>query len=100
MLVLSVLIIIYIFRTSSYLRFHLSRLQYLAVFLLFSCIGALLIWQKDIRNDSRWYGYRHDKHFYIATIIDQPIEKEKYFKCTASVDFVLNDNRPSKVKGK
>ncbi|MBC7873879.1 MAG: ComEC family competence protein [Ferruginibacter sp.] len=68
---------------------------------LFLCIGAMLAWQQDIRNNKQWLGnFYTEEDAVIVTLDEPPVEKEKSIKANASVKCLLQNGRSISVAGK
>ncbi len=81
-------------------RFKLSALQGIFITLLILCVGMLLTWHKDIRNEKAWYGHYFDSaSFIIATIKEPSVEKAKSYKALATVDFIVNGDTATTTTG-
>ncbi|HYM94414.1 MAG TPA: ComEC/Rec2 family competence protein, partial [Chitinophagaceae bacterium] len=64
-------------------------------------IGALLAWNKDIRNNKHWLGHFYKENNVLAVTLDEPlVEKNKSFKAEATVNFLLQEGDKIPVKGK
>ncbi|MEO8721124.1 MAG: ComEC/Rec2 family competence protein [Ginsengibacter sp.] len=86
---------------SEAIRFRYKIIQGILISLLLVAFGALITWQKDIRNQSSWYGKHTDSGSYlIATIDEPPVEKAKSLKALASVELVINKESQQKTTGK
>ena len=63
-------------------------------------LGALLVMQKDIRNDTRWIGNQTDSiSIYAVRVEAAPVEKDKTFKVTASFVAVKQQQHWMRVSG-
>ncbi|MBP9102576.1 MAG: ComEC family competence protein [Chitinophagaceae bacterium] len=82
-------------------RFRLAVVNGLFTGLLFFCFGALLAWQKDIRNNQEWLGnFYQPKSGLVVTIDEPPVEKTKSVKSNATVQYLLQNDSIIPVKGK
>lgn len=82
-------------------RFRLAVVNGLFIGLLFFTFGALLAWQKDIRNNKEWLGnFYQPKSGLVVTIDEPPIEKTKSVKANATVQYLLQNDSIIPVKGK
>lgn len=82
-------------------RFRLAVVNGLFTGLLFFTFGALLAWQKDIRNNKEWLGnFYQPKSGLVVTIDEPPIEKTKSVKANATVQYLLQNDSIIPVKGK
>lgn len=82
-------------------KFQFSSIGGLSVSLLFFSIGAILTWQKDIRNNKNWIGHHYQLKDAILVTLDEPlVEKTKSYKATASISCLFNNGRKQIVQGK
>lgn len=81
-------------------RYKLSAVSGLAVTILFIALGGLLSWYKNIQHDENWFGKHYtDKNTLVVTLLENPVEKTKSYKATASIDFILKNDSCIKTKG-
>ena len=81
-------------------RYRLSAVSGLAVTILFIALGGLLSWYKNIHHDENWFGKHYtDKNTLVVTLLENPVEKTKSYKATASIDFILKNDSCIKTKG-
>ena len=82
-------------------RYRWSFFPGIASAVLFFSIGALLAWQKDIRNESTWLGNFYKERDALVVTLDEPlVEKTKSFKSNTTVSYLIRDNKSIPVKGK
>lgn len=82
-------------------RYKMTVLNGIAITILFFSIGALLTWQKDIRNNKQWLGnFYQDKDALVVTLNEPPVEKTKSIKANATVSYLLRNKQLIPVKGK
>jgi competence protein ComEC len=82
-------------------RFRLSVLNGIAAGIAFVSFGALLTWQKDIRNNHSWFGHSYkDEMALLVTLDEPPVEKTKSIKADAIVSYLQEGNEFLPVKGK
>lgn len=82
-------------------RYKLRFIAGIATVILFFSIGALLAWQKDIRNNKQWLGnFYKEKNGLVVTLIEPPVEKTKSIKANATVSYLLQNEKEIPVKGK
>lgn len=82
-------------------RFRLAVVNGMFTGLLFFTFGALLAWQKDIRNNQEWLGnFYQPKSGLVVTIDEPPVEKTKSIKANATVQYLLQNDSTIPVKGK
>jgi competence protein ComEC len=81
-----------------YKFFFVSGVAATTVFLSF---GALLTWQKDIRNNANWLGNFYKEKDALLVTLDEPlVEKSRSFKAIATVNYLWQNNKPIPVIGK
>ena len=81
-------------------RFRLPGFQGIFIALIILCLGMLLTRQKDIRNESTWYGNYYDSSSYIlATLIEPPAEKAKSYKVLATVESIITKDTTYSARG-
>lgn len=67
---------------------------------LFLSFGALLAFNKDIRNDRGWLGnFYKEKDGLIVTLDEPLVEKTKSYKANAKVNWLIKDGKAIPVKG-
>lgn len=82
-------------------RYRFAFISGIITSILFFSIGAILTWQKDIRNDKQWLGnYYHKQDAIIVTLDEPPVEKTKSIKATATVSYLFQNGKTIPVKGK
>ncbi len=82
-------------------RYRFSFINGIATGILFFSIGAMLAWQKDIRNNEQWLGnFYNQKDALIVTIDEPPVEKTKSIKANATVSHLVQNGKSIPVKGK
>lgn len=102
---LGVLLLLFVSIVHQLLPFTL-RVKYVMVngisaLVLFVCIGGLLAWRKDIRNNGNWLGAHYKNgDVLIAALDEQPVEKTKSFKANAVITDIVRNNTAIPVKGK
>jgi competence protein ComEC len=83
------------------IRFRFRIIQGLNISLFLIFFGALITWQKDVRNHSNWYGnITGAGNFYVATINEPPVEKAKSYKALVTIETVVNKQLHQNLKGK
>ena len=69
--------------------------------ILFFSLGAMLTWQKDIRNNKQWLGNFYEGQNGLIVTLDEPLsEKTKSFKANATVSSLIKNGQSIRVKGK
>lgn len=83
------------------LRFKLQAVQGFVIILILTVLGLFITYQKDIRNNSGWFGnVYHDSDYIIATINEPLIEKNKSYKAESLVENVLHNDSINNTEGK
>jgi len=100
-LLLSFTALLLFFLIPFFKRYRFAFINGLITSILFLSMGAVLVWQKDTRNDRQWLG-----NFYtggdalVVTVDEPPVEKTRSVKVTATVNYLLRDGQPLPAKGK
>jgi len=82
-------------------RYRFAFINGIVACILFFSIGAILAWQKDVRNNKQWLAnFYKDKDALIATLDEPPVEKTKSIKANATVSYLLQNGHSIPVKGK
>lgn len=82
-------------------RYRFGFLNGIAILLPFIAIGALLVWQHDIRHSKNWVGHQQKENSsFVVTLEETPVEKNKSFKADASVTHLIENNKAIPLKGK
>lgn len=82
-------------------RFKFAYITGILAGILFLTLGALLAWQKDIRNNKQWLGnFYKEKDGIIITLNEPPVEKTKSIKTNATVTYLLQEGKAVSVQGK
>lgn len=82
-------------------RYKYGILNGVFISFAFLATGALLAWQKDLRNNEQWFGnYYQPGNVLIATLDEPPVEKTKSYKANASVQYITNEKQKLPVTGK
>jgi competence protein ComEC len=98
--IVSLIIIAVFFFISFFERFKFTVVSGIFITFLFGSLGALLAWQKDIRNNPDWFGNNYtNEAALVVTLLEPPVEKNKSYKANASVDFILQNKSAAKSKG-
>lgn len=72
----------------------------LTIAAIFFGLGALFVYQKDIRNNKNWVGHNFQTGDAVVVTLKEPlIEKAKSFKANASVDYLIHNGKKSASKG-
>ncbi|MGQ0740421.1 MAG: ComEC/Rec2 family competence protein [Bacteroidota bacterium] len=82
-------------------RYKYSFFSGITISVAFMSAGAILAWQKDVRNDRQWLGHSYKSGTpLIVTLIEPPVEKTKSFKADAKVNYLVNGDTTTPVKGR
>jgi competence protein ComEC len=82
-------------------RYRFAFINGIVTSIIFFSIGAMLAWQKDIRNNKQWLGnFYKEKDALIVTVDEPPVEKTKSIKANATVSYLLQNGKSIPVKGK
>ncbi len=82
-------------------RYKFAFANGLIATILFFCLGILLTWQKDIRNNKQWLGnFYKPEDIVVATLEEPLVEKAKSFKAAATVSYLLRNGTSLSAKGK
>ena len=82
-------------------RYRFAFINGVVTCILFFSIGAMLAWQKDIRNNKQWLGnFYQQQNGLIVTLDEPPVEKTKSLKANATVSYLLQTGQSIPVKGK
>ena len=83
------------------IRFKLQWFQGILLQLIIAFFAMLIVWQKDIRHHTNWYGHYYKDSSSLIVRIDEPvIEKERSFKADGYVEAVINEDKIIPAKGK
>ena len=101
LLIFALIFISFFFILPFFQRFKSGWAAGPGVALLFISVGAVLAWSHDIRQDSRWFGnYYSDSSAVIVSLSEPLVEKTKSLKANADVNYIINNNTCTKVKGR
>lgn len=82
-------------------RYRFSFISGILSSILFFSLGAMLAWQKDVRNDKQWLGnFYAPKSSLLVTLEEPPVQKTKSVKATATVSRLVQNGKAIPVKGK
>ncbi len=82
-------------------RFRFLFINGLMAIVVFFSLGAILTWQKDVRNNKNWLGNSYTPADLLVATLDEPlVEKTKSLKANATVSFLLRNNEAMPVNGK
>ena len=98
---ISLLAVITFFFIPFFNRYKFSFISGIITSIIFFSIGAMLAWQRDIRNDTQWLGNSYkEKDGLLVTLDEPPVEKTKSIKANATVSYLLQNGQLITVKGK
>ncbi len=81
-------------------RYKLFFIPGVAAVFVFLSFGALLTWQKDIRNDTGWLGNFYKEKDALVVTLDEPLtEKTKSFKANTRLNYLLHNDKVIPVTG-
>jgi competence protein ComEC len=82
-------------------RYRFAFIYGIITSILFISFGAMLTWQKDIRNNKLWLGNFYQEQNGLIVTLDEPLaEKTKSFKANATVSYLIQNGQTTRVKGK
>ena len=83
------------------LRFQYKALQGILICLFIAVTGMILTWNKDVRNQEKFYGnFVTDSSLLLVSLQEPPVEKAKTYKAIASVKGVINNDKILNTTGK
>jgi competence protein ComEC len=78
----------------------MSWVNGLSICTLFTAVGGLLSWYKNIQHDENWFGRKYNSESRLMVrLLEDPVEKTRSFKANASVDFIFNNDSCIKTNG-
>ena len=82
-------------------RFKHHSIVGIIITLFMVVMGFFVIYQKDVRHQHNWYGNFYDSSsYFVATILEPPVEKNKSFKAIASIDAIIKKDTGYATTGK
>ena len=82
-------------------RYRFSFINGVITSVIFLCFGALLTGQKDIRNNTKWFGNSYtNQHALITTLEEPTVEKTKSIKANATIRYLIKNKISVPVSGK
>ena len=82
-------------------RFYLGALNGLFIMIPFVSLGAILVFNDDIRNHQNWIGHQYREQDAVIVTIEEPLaEKTKSFKAEATISYLIKSGNAVPVKGK
>lgn len=101
LLIFSLIFISFFFIIPFFQRYKSAWSNGICITLMFISVGALLTGYKDIRHNSQWFGNLYEGNTSMGVALDEPlVEKTKSFKANAKVNYILQNGKAIKVKGK
>ena len=83
------------------LRYKFQSLQAIIINLMLVCLGLLITWQKDIRNNNAWMGKYYQQQDYLVIRIDESLQqKEKSWKVYGQVEKIIREESNINCNGK
>ncbi len=99
-LVVSLLAVVIFFFVPFLNRYRLFFFPGLFATVVFLSFGALLAFNKDIRNDKNWLGNFYKEKEGLVVSLDEPlVEKTKSYKANAKASWLIKDGKAIPVKG-
>jgi competence protein ComEC len=81
-------------------QYTFSALTGIAIFLVFTGMGGVLSWQKDIRHTPSWFGHSYTAENYLQLTLTEPlVEKTKSYKAIANVANIITNEQAIPVSG-
>ena len=69
------------------LRYRLALFSGLLIHIVFFCLGAVLLWRHDVRQQKNWLGSMSDPPSYITVRLEEiPLQKTRSWKAVARVE--------------
>ena len=100
-LLVSVIALLSFFFIPFFNRYRFSFINGIVTSIVFFSMGAMLTWQKDIRNNQQWLGnFYKQRDALIVTLDEPPVEKTKSIKANATVTYLLQNGQSISAKGK
>ena len=82
-------------------RYSFQWIQGVLISLIIFFAGMMTVWQKDVRNDSNWFGHLYNDSSSLIIKVNEPlIEKDKSFKAEGRVETIIKNGRGKNVTGK
>ena len=82
-------------------RYSFKWVQGVSISLIIFFAGMLTVLQKDVRNDSNWFGHLYNDSSSLIIKVNEPlIEKEKSFKAEGRVEKIIKNGTGKNVTGK
>ena len=82
-------------------RYSFQWIQGVLILFIIFFAGMMTVWQKDVKNDSNWFGHLlNDSSTLIIKVNEPLIEKDKSFKAEGSVETIIKNGVGKNVTGK
>ena len=82
-------------------RYSFQWIQGVLISLIIFFAGMMTVWQKDVRNNSNWFGHLYNDSSSLIIKVNEPlIEKDKSFKAEGRVETIIKNGRGKNVTGK
>lgn len=83
------------------LKYKLKPLQGLPLSFILLCLGLLITYEKDIRNDTQWFGNIYKNRDSIIVSINEPLHiKSSSYKADAIIEEVIHNGSIKRCKGR
>ena len=82
-------------------RYSFKWVQGVLISLIIFFAGMMIVWQKDVRNDSNWFGHLYNDSSSLIIKVNEPlIEKDKSFKAEGRVEKIIKNGTGKNVTGR
>ncbi len=82
-------------------RYSFRWIQGVLISFIIFFAGMMTLWQKDVRNDSNWFGHLYNDSSSLIIKVNEPlIEKEKSYKAEGRVEKIIKNGTGKNVTGK
>ena len=82
-------------------RFRWSLVSGVGASFIFFSLGALLTFNKDVRNHKGWIGHQsREEHLVLARLSEEPVEKPNSIKSIASLEWLTSNPKSQPLDGK
>jgi competence protein ComEC len=82
------------------LLYSFAAVNGVAISLLLICVGAILVWANDVRNNKAWAGRHYkDGDYVIATLAEPLVEKPNSYKAVAHFTSIKKSDSVLKTTG-
>lgn len=95
----STLFILFLF-FSVFKKYRYGLLSGVSTGCIFLALGALITWNRDIRNHKDWLGNSYQSTDKLLVTLEEPlVEKNKSYKVNSKVNFLVRDGKRISVSG-